>query len=189
MKKIWIIGLALATGLVAKGKDPVASHNDAGVGTPQEMRIAKDVRHELLMLPWFGVFDDLAFKINGSEVTLVGSVLRPALKSDAEHSVKRVEGVSNVISEIEVLPLSMNDDRIRMATYRAIFSDSALGTRYGFRAVPAIHIIVKNGNVRLEGVVLNDMDKTIAGMRANGVSGVFAVENALRLEEREASQK
>lgn len=189
MKNTLIIALALATGLAAKVKDPVLPHNDAWVGTQQEMQIAKNVRHQLLMLPWFGVFDDLAYKINGTEVTLLGSVIRPTLKSDAENSVRRIEGVTTVTNEIEVLPLSPNDDRIRMATYRAIYADSALGTRYGFRAVPAIHIIVKNGNVRLEGVVLNEMDKTIAGIRANGVGGVFAVENALRLEEKEQTEK
>jgi hyperosmotically inducible protein len=104
------------------------------------------------------------------------------LKSDAAGVLKRVEGVTNVVNNIEVLPLSPDDDRIRIATYRAIYGDPALSTRYGYRALPSIHIIVKNGHVRLEGVVANTGDKDIAGIRANGVSGAFSVENDLRVE-------
>ena len=96
--------------------------------------------------------------------------------------MKKIEGVTNVANNIEVLPLSPDDDRIRMATYRAIYGDSALSTRYGYRALPSIHIIVKNGQVRLEGVVANEGDKNIAGIRANGVSGAFSVENDLKIE-------
>jgi hyperosmotically inducible protein len=150
-----------------------------------QSKLVKEVRHELLSLPYFGVFDDLGFSVNGGQVTLMGAVTRPTLKSDAENVVKRIEGVTSVVNNIEVLPLSPNDDHIRRATYRAIYGDSSLGTRYGFQAIPSIHIIVKNGNVRLEGVVANEMDKTIAGMRANGVPGVFGVENALTVEQKE----
>ncbi len=151
-------------------------------GTEAEGRLAEQVRHQIVMLPYFGVFDDLGFTINGTEVTLVGDVTRPVLKSDAANVVKGVEGVTKVTNEIEVLPLSPNDDRIRMAAYRAIYGDPALSTRYGFRALPSIHIIVKNGNVRLEGVVANMADKNIVGIRANGVHGVFSVTNELRVE-------
>jgi len=96
--------------------------------------------------------------------------------------VKRIEGVTSVENNIEVLPLSPNDDQIRIATYRAIYGDASLSTRYGYRALPSIHIIVKNGNVRLEGVVANEMDRNIAGIRANGVPGAFSVQNDLRVE-------
>jgi hyperosmotically inducible protein len=158
-------------------------HDDVFIpGDASENRIAREVRHELVMLPYYGVFDDLAFSVNGGTVTLVGAVTRPTLKSDAENVVKRIEGVNQVINQIEVLPLSPMDDRIRMAVYRAIFGDPALSTRYGYRAVPSIHIIVRNGQVTLEGVVANEADKNIANIRANGVSGVFSVTNNLRVE-------
>src|SRR5437868_14372433 len=108
------------------------NHNDAFMrGSPDENRIAKQVRHELLMLPYYGVFDDLAFRVDGSTVTLLGAVTRPTLKSDAENVTKKVEGVTQVNNQIEVLPLSPMDDRIRMAEYRAIYGDASLSTRYG----------------------------------------------------------
>jgi len=144
--------------------------------------LARKVRHELLMLPYYGVFDDLAFKIDGNTVTLLGEVTRPTLKSDAEAVVKRITGVERVVNEIEVLPLSSMDDRIRMAAYRAIYGDPALSTRYSYRALPSIHIIVKNGNVTLAGVVANEMDRNLAYVRANGIPGAFSVTNDLRVE-------
>lgn len=144
-------------------------------------RIIHEVRHELVMLPYYGVFDNLVYKVEGYTVTLMGQVTRPTLKSDAENVVKKIEGVEKVKNEIEVLPLSPGDDRIRRAEYRAIYSDTGLD-RYALQAVPPIHIIVKNGNVALEGVVASEGDKNLAGIRANGVSGVFAVTNNLRVE-------
>jgi hyperosmotically inducible protein len=144
-------------------------------------RIAKEVRHELVMLPYYNVFDNLAFKVDGSTVTLLGQVTRPTLKSDAERVVKNIEGVDKVVNNIQVLPLSPNDDRIRMAVYRAIYGQPAL-QRYGMQAVPPIHIIVDNGKVTLEGVVASEADKNIAGLQANGVPGVFSVKNNLRVE-------
>src|ERR1700681_3622272 len=148
------MALALSAAAVAAKHD--SNHNDAFItGDANETRIAKEVRHQLVTLPYYGVFDDLAFRVEGSKVTLMGAVTRPTLKSDAENVTKRVEGVTQVDNRIEVLPLSSMDDQIRMAEYRAIFGDPALSTRYGFRAVPSIHILVKNGNVTLEGVVAN----------------------------------
>lgn len=144
-------------------------------------KIAREVRHELVMLPYYGVFDNLAYRVDGGKVTLFGQVTRPTLKSDAENVVKRIEGVERVDNEIEVLPLSPNDDRIRLAVYRAIFSKPPL-QRYQLGAVPPIHIIVKNGNVTLIGVVSSEGDKTIAGIAANGVPGVFGVTNNLTVE-------
>ncbi|HEV3330777.1 MAG TPA: BON domain-containing protein [Bryobacteraceae bacterium] len=151
-------------------------------GSVDEGQIAKQVRHQLLTLPYYGVFDDLAFQVDGGTVTLLGQVVNPVLKDDAERSVKHVEGVTRVVNQIEVLPLSPNDDQIRRAEYRAIYGDPELSTRYGFRALPSIHILVKNGHVTLEGVVANQMDKNVVGIRANGVSGVFSVDNRLAVE-------
>jgi hyperosmotically inducible protein len=148
-------------------------------------RLARQVRHELVMLPFYGVFDNLAFKMDGRTVTLLGQVTRPTLKSDAENVVKDLEGVEKVVNNIEVLPLSPMDDRIRLATYRAVYSTQGLD-RYALQAVPPIHIIVNNGKVTLEGVVANEMDKNLAGVKANGVSGVFSVTNNLRVENQPA---
>ncbi len=145
-----------------------------------ESRIAREVRHELVMLPYYSVFDDLAYKVDGYAVTLYGSVVRPTLKSDAESAVKKIEGVERVIDNIEVLPVSPNDDRIRRAVYRAIYSQPGM-ERYSIQAVPPIHIIVKNGNVILKGAVGNSGDKQRAGIAANGVPGVFSVTNDLQV--------
>jgi BON domain-containing protein len=145
---------------------------------PKAQDLIKEVRHQLVLLPYYSVFDNLAFRVEGSKVTLIGQVVRPTLKSDAEAVVKKVEGVSSVANEIEVLPLSPNDDQIRRAAFRAIYSEPSL-SRYAESAVPSIHIIVKNGNVTLEGVADNDTDKNLANLRANGVPNVFSVKNNL----------
>jgi hyperosmotically inducible periplasmic protein len=174
---------ALLLSTVAGAADKDKNHNDPFVnGDPTENKIAKEVRHQLVMLPYFGVFDDLAFQLDGGTVTLVGAVTRPSLKSDAERVAKRVDGVTQVVNNIEVLPASPMDDQIRRAAYRAIFGDPALSDRYGFRAVPSIHIIVKNGHITLEGVVANQVDKNLAGIRANGVPNAFSVTNDLLVE-------
>ena len=149
-------------------------------GSKAQDRIVKEVRHELVMLPYYSVFDDLAFKVDGSTVTLYGATVRPTLKSDAENVVKRIEGVEKVVNNIEVLPVSPNDDSIRRAVYRAIYSQPGLDM-YSLRAVPTIHIIVKNGNVTLTGAVATKADKDRAGIAANGVSGVFSVKNELQV--------
>jgi hyperosmotically inducible protein len=143
--------------------------------------LAQKVRHQLVMLPYYSVFDNLEYKVEGYTVELSGQVAWPTLRSDAENAVKRIEGVVKVVNRIEVLPLSFNDDRIRRAEYRAIYGNPQLD-RYALQAVPSIHIIVRNGNVTLVGVVANAMDKNIAGLKANGVTGVFSVANELRVE-------
>ncbi|HXN46380.1 MAG TPA: BON domain-containing protein [Bryobacteraceae bacterium] len=144
-------------------------------------RIEREVRHQLVMLPYYSVFDNLEYKVEGDSVILLGQVTRPALKSDAQNAVKSIEGVERVDNRIEVLPPSPNDDRIRRAVYRAVFGFPSLD-RYAIQAVPPIHIIVKDGHVTLEGVVASAADKNIAGIQANGVSGVFSVTNNLRVE-------
>jgi hyperosmotically inducible protein len=171
--KLVAISLMLAVGLLAQVQRPVSDRARA--------RLEREVRHELVMLPYYGLFDNLAFRITGTTITLLGQVSRPVLKQDAARVVKEVEGVEKVDNQIEVLPNSPSDDRIRLATYRAIYGQAALN-RYAFQAVPSIHIIVKNGHVTLEGVADNQNDKNIAGVQANGVSGVFSMTNNLRIE-------
>jgi hyperosmotically inducible protein len=158
-------------------------HNDAFTPGPAGMsKVAQEVRHQLVMLPYYSIFDDLAFRVDGGSVTLLGAVTRPTLKSEAENVVKRIEGITQVNNEIEVLPPSPMDDQIRRATARAIYGDASIGDRYGNRALPSIHIIVKNGDVTLEGVVANQGDKNLINIRANGVRDVFKVTNNLQVE-------
>ncbi len=164
------VTLALAAGALA-----------LSAGSKPEGNLADKVRHQLVMLPYYNIFDSLAYRVDGSNVTLYGEVTRPVLKSDAERAVKHIEGVGQVVNEIKVLPLSPFDDQIRRATYRAIFNYGGL-YRYAMGANPSIHIIVDNGHVTLEGVVSSQMDKNIAGIRANGVFGVFSVKNDLKVD-------
>lgn len=146
-------------------------------------RIQKQVRKELVMLPFYSVFDNFEFTVaSDGAVTLMGQVSRPTLKDSAERVVQRIEGVTKVINNIEVLPLSPNDDRIRLAAFRAIYGHSAL-QNMAVRAVPPIHIIVKNGNVTLEGVVNTKMEKQLAETQARQLNGVFQVTNNLRVEQ------
>lgn len=164
--------LSFTVALNAQGDQPNAKSQE---------RIAREVRHELLMLPYFGVFDNIAYKVDGGTVTLLGQVVRPVLKSDAENSVKHIEGVDKVDNQIEVLPPSSMDDRIRLELFHAIYGYPAL-EKYALGVQKPIRIIVKNGRATLEGVVDSDADKNLAGLRANGVSGIFSVTNNLRVE-------
>jgi hyperosmotically inducible periplasmic protein len=168
---------------VAAQKNSAAPGTNALHGNQSQDRITREVRHELVMLPYYGVFDNLAYSVNGGVVTLYGQVTNPTLKSDAGNAVKGIEGVTRVDNKIEVLPLSPMDDQIRRAEYRAIYSEPSL-SRYSLQAVPPIHVIVNNGKVTLVGVVANETDKNLAGLRANGVSGVFSVDNELKIEGR-----
>jgi hyperosmotically inducible periplasmic protein len=152
--------------------------NKVLTSSPEEAHIVKDVRHNLLMLPYYSIFDDISFSVNGSVVTLQGACPSgPPLdiKSDAAAAVKRVEGVTQVVNNIKELPLSPMDDQIRRAEARAIYGDQNIGMRYGYQALPSIHIIVENGHVTLKGVVDNQMDDTMIKMRANQVPNVFSV--------------
>ncbi len=193
MKKSLLAGFALPLFLsmtifsMVALASPTTQDNQPAGALPQKSidRIYKEVRHELVMLPFYGVFDNLAYKVDpDGTVTLLGQVSRPTLKSDAENVVKHIEGVEKVVNNIEVLPTSINDDRIRRAAYRAIYGNSVL-SQYQLRAVPPIHIIVKNGHITLEGVVARQMDKQIAGVQANSVQGAFSVTNNLVVEEQE----
>lgn len=141
-------------------------------------RIQKEVRHELVMLPFLTVFDNLAYKVDGYGVTLLGQVTNPQIKSDAEKAIKKIEGVEKVDNQIEVLSNSPFDERLRRQLYRAIYGYPPL-QKYALPTLQPIRIVVKNGNVILEGVVDNEGDKTIAGMRARGVSGSFSMTNNL----------
>ncbi len=146
------------------------------------IRLSQEVRHQLLLLPYYNVFDNLEYQVQGTDtVVLLGQVRQPSLKSEAESVIRRLEGVGKVINKIEVLPLSNEDDRIRMAVYRAIFSRPGLD-KYLLRAVPPIHIIVKDGNVTLVGVVSTPSDKELAGISAQGIPGIFSVKNSLTVE-------
>jgi hyperosmotically inducible protein len=165
---------ALPTSVAAQPQEEKKQRSDA----KYREKLYKEVRHQLVMLPWYSVFDNLAYQVEGDKVTLSGQVTRPVLKSDAGAAVKSIEGVASVVNNIEVLPLSPMDDQLRRAVYRAIYGDAGL-SRYSVQAVPSVHIIVKNGNVTLEGIVDNETDKNLAGLRANGVPNVFSVKNNL----------
>lgn len=143
--------------------------------------VVGQVRHELVTLPYYSAFDNFTYRVNGSTVVLSGQVTTPTLKTSAERVVERIEGVAEVVNKIEVLPVSSHDDRIRWAVFRAIYDNPVL-SRYALQAVPPIHIVVRNGDVTLEGVVGASMDKNIAYAQANAVGGVFSVVNNIRVE-------
>ncbi|TAM83007.1 MAG: BON domain-containing protein [Acidobacteria bacterium] len=156
------------------------AHAQRPIPARAEERITREVRHDILMLPYYNVFDNITFKVEGYNVTLMGAVTEPTLKSSAGNVVKRVEGVERVDNRIEVLPVSNLDDQLRLRLYRAIYGYGAL-QRYALSVQKPIRIIVKNGNVTLEGVVDNEADKNMVNIRANGVSDVFSVKNNLRV--------
>ncbi|MGA3350351.1 MAG: BON domain-containing protein [Candidatus Sulfotelmatobacter sp.] len=171
----------LAVTLIVLALSSMSFAQDRNQPSPRSQeRITKEVRHELLMLPYFGVFDNIAYKVDGSTVALFGQVVRPSLKSDAENAVKHIEGVERVDNQIETLPPSPIDDGLRRRLYREIYGYPAL-EKYALGVQKPIRIIVKNGRVTLEGVVDNDTDKNIAGVRANSVPGIFQVTNNLQV--------
>jgi hyperosmotically inducible protein len=159
------------------------AQSDQKFSPKAQERITKEVRHRLLMLPEFGVFDNIAFKLNGYDVVLVGQVRNPTLKSDAERTISKIEGVERVENRIEVLSDSPNDDRLRRQVFIAIYRYGPL-QHYGVGSNRPIHIIVNRGHVTLEGVVDHQAHKDMAGMQANSVAGVFSVENNLFVPEK-----
>ena len=180
LRSLFVI-LLLAIPMLALANSPAAQPQEEKKQRSEAKyreKLAKEVRHQLVMLPWYSVFDSLEYKVEGDKVILSGQVTRPTLKSDAEAAVKSIEAVSSVVNNIEVLPLSPMDDQIRRAVYRAIYGDPGL-SRYSIQAVPSIHIIVKNGNVTLEGVVDNEADKNLAYLRTSAVPNIFSVKNNL----------
>jgi hyperosmotically inducible protein len=177
MKKIayWPLVGILCFGIAAMGQ---GGQQSTGAQRMQE-RITREARHELVMLPQLTIFDSLRYKVNGSTITLLGEVRTAVLKEEAERAVKNIEGVEKVDNQIEVLPPSPVDDRIRLAVAHAIFSQNSPLFRYSMGALPPIHIIVNRGHVTLEGVVDSESDKNLAFMKANGVPGIFSVTNNL----------
>jgi len=174
-KSVSIFGAVLLTAILS-----LVVAAKAAPQRESRQQLERQVRHELVMLPYYGVFDNLAFSVNGDTVTLYGQVVRPTTRSSAERSVKRLQGVARVVNNIKVLPLSRMDDNIRNATYRSIARTGGL-YRYLQGGNPSLHIVVDNGHVTLEGVVDGRGDRTLAYMAANQVSGVFSVTNNLRV--------
>jgi hyperosmotically inducible protein len=172
MKKLWMLVLGLAVCAGAQNR-PLSS---SGIE-----RIGKEVRHEILLLPYYGVFDILRYQVDSAgNVTLTGSVTRPTLKSDAEDVVKKIEGVEKVDNQIQVLPPSPNDDRIRRDAFRTIYGYPALN-KYSWESVQSIHIISNGGKLTLEGTVESENDRNVAEIQAKSVPGVFSVINNLKV--------
>lgn len=174
--------LAVGAGIAqAQPANPGAQATATTTNQKLEQRLSGEVRHELAMIPQFSIFDNLAYRVDGGTVTLSGQVRNAIVSDSAEKRVKRLEGVEKVVNQIEILPASFNDDRIRRQVARAVFNDPRLDI-YANEPVPPIHIIVKNGHVNLEGMVRTQTDKNDAFIRANGVPGVFSVQNNLQVE-------
>jgi len=169
-KRNWLSAILASAALAV----PAAMYATPGGG------LEAQVRRQLATLPYYNVFDTLSFRVDNGTVTLFGQVVQPLVKDDAERSVKHLEGVKSVRNEIETLPLSSFDNQIRLNTYRAIYGYGPL-QHYGAGSQASVHIIVKNGNITLAGVVSNDADRTLAYVRANGVPGVFSVTNELQV--------
>ena len=189
MKRFRFVAPAMMLGIaILFGQQANASHLNANPSNPQNQPatpqnqpdLGEQVRHELVMLPWYSVFDSLEYTVDGDVVTLTGQVTRPTLKKDAEAVLKRIERVSKVVNNIEVLPLSSADNWIRRAAYRTLYNANSPLARYGAGAVPQIHILVKNGNITLSGVVERESHKTLATMLIKSVPGVFTVTNLLQ---------
>jgi hyperosmotically inducible protein len=172
----------LRAGMIMSAALIAAQFGFAGTGLEPGTKIEQQVRRELVTLPYYNLFDSFSFRVDGETAILMGKVTRPTLKSDAEKAVQKVEGIKRVSNQIEVLPLSSNDDALRVSLFRAIYGHSALQT-LAIRAVPPIHILVERGNVTLEGAVGNSMQKTIAGVQANTVPGGFSVVNNLLVDD------
>jgi hyperosmotically inducible protein len=177
-----LAAFALFFALAASTAESVTASPRAETGEGfNQQQVSKRVRKELVTLPYYGVFDNLAYKVEGDTVTLYGQVVRPSTRSDAARRVARIKGVERVVNNIEVLPLSGFDDDIRAQAYRAIFNSSGL-YRYAMGANPSLHIVVNRGHLTLEGVVGTRMDKQLAEFAARGVPGVFSVTNNLVAE-------
>lgn len=171
-----------------QGKPALETKRPVTPSPQAQARIAREVRHELISIPQYGVFDHLAFNVDGYKVTLTGSVTLPVIKQNAERAVKQIEGVEQVDNKIEVLPVNTADQQIRLAAFRAIYGHPSL-QRYAIQAIPPIHIIVNRGHITLEGSVLNKTDSQIAETRVRTLPGVFSVTNNLRLDQDTADRQ
>jgi hyperosmotically inducible protein len=183
MTRKWkfLVVYSFAFALLAIGQRAQSSPaQPASPASPAQARIQKEVRHELLMLPYFTVFDNIAFQVNGDTVTLIGDVTQPVIKSGAENVVKHVEGVEHVVNKINVLPPAPMDSQSRVALYRAIYGFPAL-EKYAMGVQKPIRIIVDMGKVTLEGAVDTQADKDMVGLRANTIPGIFSVTNNLQV--------
>lgn len=181
MKAIMNRVLTLAAAFILAAGAVVAAPDTTGKSEQSYQQVVKQVRHELVTLPYFGVFDNLAYRVDGATVTLYGQVVRPSTRKDAERRVARIKGVERVVNQIEVLPLSSFDDSVRVNTYRALARTGGL-YRYLLGTNPSIRIIVNRGHLTLEGIVAHQGDKNLANVVANGISGAFSVTNNLRTE-------
>lgn len=179
--KIEALGRCVAAILLA-GAGIAGASTKGTAGPRTDADLQRQVRHEIAMYPYYSIWDDVSFRVDNGQVELTGAVNQPYKKSDIERIVQRVPGVTSVTDEIKVLPLSPNDDRLRLQVARAIFRDPVL-SRYAMGAIPSIHILVDNGHVTLAGVVETEMDKNIAGIRANSAGLSFGpVTNNLQVE-------
>ncbi|HZS25923.1 MAG TPA: BON domain-containing protein [Candidatus Angelobacter sp.] len=181
MKKVtyWLLSLVLCMGFTAAKAQTGNNAQPSNGQQRSQDRITREVHHELVMLPQLTIFDNLQYQVNGNEVTLKGEVVHGVLKGEAQDAVKKIEGVEKVNNQIDILPPSPMDNRIRLAVAHALFGNDSPLFRYAMGALPPIHIIVKSGHVTLEGVVDSESDKNLAYTKANGVPGVFSVTNNL----------
>jgi osmotically-inducible protein OsmY len=172
----FLVSILLAGAGIAAASTPKAA------GPVTDEGVARQVTHQIRTYPYYSIWDDIAIRVDHGQVVLSGAVNQPYKKSDIERLVARVPGVTSVTDDIKVLPLSPNDDRLRLQVARAIFRDPAL-SRYAMGAIPSIHILVDNGHITLAGVVATQMDKNIAGIRASGAGLSFGlVTNNLQVE-------
>lgn len=171
----------------ARAQNSPAARQQGG-GEKNAEGLAREVRHQLAVIPYLSVFDHIAFTLDGINVTLTGQVVRHTLKTDAEAAVKNIEGVGSVVNQIEELPASAADDDLRNEVYRAIYEDATL-SRYAVEELPSIHIIIKNGTVTLEGQVESEADKNRATARAGFVANVASVKNELVVQAKEKPRR
>jgi hyperosmotically inducible periplasmic protein len=183
MRKLFGLAAVAVFFVASAVADKQQTHSDVFTSGPQdESPLAREVRHNLLMLPYYSIFADLYFEVNGSVVTLKGACPSEPpwdIKSDAENAVKNIQGVTKVVNEIRELPLSPFDWQIRRAVAKALYGDPEIGMRYAAQALPSVHIIVENGHLTLDGVVDNQMDDTLIRARASSVPNVFSVTDNL----------
>jgi len=177
-----LAAMVLALGTTGQAFASAVDQTAVSADTRLEQRLSGEVRHELAMIPQVTIFDNLAYRVDGNTVTLVGQVRDAIVKDSAEKRIKHLEGVERVDNQIEILPASFNDDRIRRQVARAVFNDPRLSAN-AIQYVAPIRIIVKHGHVNLEGVVRTETEKDDAFIRANGVPGVFSVQNNLQVEQ------